>query len=93
MNLVEIKGSTALVTGASSGIGLHFAEELARRGARLVLTARSRTALDDLANKLRSMQLMRFVPWSLQAGLMSLITLKQATGGHIASPARQTCSK
>ena len=36
------KGSTALITGASKGLGVKFAEELARRGADLVLLARSK---------------------------------------------------
>ena len=42
-------GSTALVTGASSGLGEEFARELARRHANLVLTARSREKLEQLA--------------------------------------------
>jgi short-subunit dehydrogenase len=42
-------GSTALVTGASSGLGEEFARELARRHTNLVLTARSQEKLERLA--------------------------------------------
>ena len=45
-------GSTALVTGASSGLGEEFARELGRRHANLVLTARSRDKLERLAQDL-----------------------------------------
>ncbi|WP_086471135.1 SDR family NAD(P)-dependent oxidoreductase [Devosia lucknowensis] len=42
----DIAGKTALVTGASSGLGLHFAELLADHGAKVLLAARRADALD-----------------------------------------------
>jgi len=41
-----LAGRTALVTGASSGLGRHFAQLLARHGARVIAAARRRDALD-----------------------------------------------
>ena len=47
------KDKTVLVTGASSGIGLAMAEDLAKRGANLILTARSEDKLKEVADMVR----------------------------------------
>lgn len=44
---ITLDGKTALVTGASSGLGRHFANVLAARGATVLLAARRRAALDE----------------------------------------------
>jgi short-subunit dehydrogenase len=49
----SLQGQTALVTGASSGLGVEFARQLAARGADVVITARRRENLEALAKEIR----------------------------------------
>lgn len=50
--LLGLRGKRALVTGASSGLGAHFAQRLAAQGAEVVLAARRVEALRDVARQL-----------------------------------------
>ena len=52
--LFDITGRVALVTGASSGLGAHFAQMLAENGAKVVLVARRVERLDDAEEENRS---------------------------------------
>ncbi|QTH21628.1 SDR family oxidoreductase [Rhizorhabdus wittichii] len=48
-DLHDLSGKTAFVTGASGGLGAHFAQVLARAGATLIIAARRREALAEVA--------------------------------------------
>ncbi len=50
--MFDLSGKTALVTGASYGLGVTFADALAEAGANLALTARSSEMLEQAATQL-----------------------------------------
>jgi uncharacterized protein len=60
--------SWSIVTGASSGLGTQFAEQLARRRFNLVLTARSEPRLQQLAHRLRQEQAVEVIVEQLDLG-------------------------
>jgi NAD(P)-dependent dehydrogenase (short-subunit alcohol dehydrogenase family) len=51
---MRLDGQTALVTGASGGLGKHFAETLAAAGAHVLVTARREAPLADVVEAIRS---------------------------------------
>ncbi len=54
MELFDLSGKTALITGASGGLGESFARALAGAGARVVLAARRLEKLEALAGEIKS---------------------------------------
>lgn len=52
MKLFDLTGRTALITGASRGIGHSLAEALAAAGARVILNGRTAASLEDAAARL-----------------------------------------
>jgi NAD(P)-dependent dehydrogenase (short-subunit alcohol dehydrogenase family) len=51
---IDLTGQTAIVTGASSGLGRRFAQVLAASGARVGVTARRLERLEELAGEIRA---------------------------------------
>ncbi|MBV1918058.1 MAG: SDR family oxidoreductase [Sphingomonadaceae bacterium] len=52
--MTDLTGRTCLITGASSGLGAHFAHLLSGAGARLILGARRRGRLDALVSDIEA---------------------------------------
>jgi NAD(P)-dependent dehydrogenase (short-subunit alcohol dehydrogenase family) len=55
MNLFDLSGQVAVVTGTSRGLGQYFARALARAGADLVLTSRRRETLAAFAQEIQAL--------------------------------------
>ena len=55
MNFAAKYGPWALIAGASDGVGLEFARQLAREGLKLILVARNQAKLDAAAGELAAM--------------------------------------
>ncbi len=60
--LFSLKGKVAVVTGASAGLGVEFADALAGAGASLALLARRRDRLERVASELSDRYGVRAVP-------------------------------
>jgi len=52
-NSTELSGQVALITGASSGLGVRFAKVLASQGAKVALAARRLDRLEALAQEIK----------------------------------------
>jgi short-subunit dehydrogenase len=85
MSRRRIEGIRGIVTGASSGIGREMALELARQGARLVVTARRADRLSQLADEIRSLDReVHAVPGDITDAQLRgdvLATARRALGG------------
>jgi gluconate 5-dehydrogenase len=58
----DIKGQTAIVTGASSGLGITFAETLAEWGVNLVIAARRYEKLVEVADEISNKHGVKVIP-------------------------------
>jgi short-subunit dehydrogenase len=82
----NLKGRTAVVTGASKGIGVYIARALAKKGMNLVLAARSQSELEAVKAEVEGMGVEAIVVQtdvSDKAALRSLVDAAKAKFGAI----------
>lgn len=81
--MFDLSGRTALVTGASGGIGGAVARALAAQGARVVLSGTRRPALDALAAELGPDAAVVAADLATAEGAKALLTEAEAAAGSI----------
>ena len=85
-NLFDLTGQVAIVTGTSRGLGQYFARALARAGADLVLTSRTRESLTVFEAEIRAMGRRTFaVPLDVRdhASIQNMVKEAEAAFGQI----------
>ena len=84
--LFDLSGQTALVTGASRGLGQHFGRALARAGADLIVTSRHVEHLDDFVREIEQMG-RRATPLALdvrdEASIRQMAEAAEAVAGQV----------
>jgi 3-oxoacyl-[acyl-carrier protein] reductase len=66
--MADLQGQTAIVTGASRGLGYAIAERLAKAGAKLHLIARNQAGVDEAAAKLAAATGGQIKAWAADVG-------------------------
>jgi NAD(P)-dependent dehydrogenase (short-subunit alcohol dehydrogenase family) len=72
--LFDLTGQVAIVTGTSRGLGQYFARALAKAGADLVITSRTRETLTDFENEIKALGRRAF---SLELDVRSLESIEK----------------
>ncbi len=83
MKMFDLTGKTAVVTGASSGLGVTFAEALAQQGANIVLAARRVDKLKEVAASLKAKTLVVACDIGEHAQVKALIEQAAAKFGRV----------
>jgi short-subunit dehydrogenase len=78
---MELKNKRALITGGSSGIGLALAQALTVRGARVVITGRRQSVLDEALRSLDSANGVRADVGTIEGRAATLDQAIQTLGG------------
>src|SRR6476620_6711051 len=80
---LQLKGRTALVTGASKGIGLGVAEILAQEGCNLHLVARSEEGLEAARKKITGSTGVKVTCHPLDLGVSENVTRLASAAGDV----------